>query len=65
MLEHAHALLGRGRCLAALGDPDARQPLLEARMLFERMAARPRIAECDALMNESAPLSRTGERGQS
>lgn len=59
VLEHAHALLGWGRCLAALGDPEAEQPLRDARILFERMGARPAIAECDALLSGTAPLSRT------
>src|SRR5207245_7654572 len=31
VLERAHALLGQGRCLTALADPDADQPLRQAR----------------------------------
>ena len=50
VLEQAYALLGQGRCLAALGDPAADRPLLEARRLFSQMGARPRVAECDRLL---------------
>ena len=57
MLEQAHALLGQGRCLTALRDPDARAPLREARELFDRMGARPRVEECDALIAEAGKLS--------
>jgi len=49
--ERAHALLGRGRCLLALGRPDpAAAPLREARSIFARLRARPALAEVDALL---------------
>jgi hypothetical protein len=35
--EHAHALLGQGRCLLALADPAAEQPLHPAAELFSSM----------------------------
>ena len=42
--ERAYALLGQGRCLAALGRPEATTPLREARRLFDSLGlqARPR-----------------------
>jgi len=57
VLEQAHALLGQGRCLFALGDPTADQPLREARRLFDRMGARPGVAECEALIAQASRLS--------
>jgi class 3 adenylate cyclase/tetratricopeptide (TPR) repeat protein len=38
--EHAHALLGTGRCLARLAHHEARDRLLEARAIFARLGAR-------------------------
>ena len=49
--EQAHALAGLGRCLLALGETEegiAR--LREARGIWERLRATPRIAEIDALL---------------
>ncbi len=51
--EQALALLGWGRCLVALGEPGAQQPLREARALFVEMGARPRINECDTLIAQA------------
>jgi tetratricopeptide (TPR) repeat protein len=51
--ERAYALLGQGRCLAALGKPEAEGPLREARDLFASMGYRPALAETDALLGES------------
>ena len=49
--EEAHALLGRGRCLVALGRTgEAAEPLAAARELFARLEARPALAETDALL---------------
>ena len=48
--ERAYALLGQGRCLAALGQPGAQEPLVEARELFASMGYRPALAETDALL---------------
>jgi len=48
--ERAYALLGQGRCLAALGKPDADEPLGEARELFASMGFGPALAETDALL---------------
>src|SRR5207245_2819755 len=39
--EHAHALLGQGRCLLAPADPAAEQPLRQAAELFSSMGYRP------------------------
>jgi hypothetical protein len=57
VLEQAHALLGQGRCLTALADPEADQPLRQARALFDRMGARPRINDCDTLIARASKLS--------
>jgi tetratricopeptide (TPR) repeat protein len=50
VLEEAYALLGQGRCLTVIGDPDADQPLGQARLLFAAMGARPRVEECNTLI---------------
>ena len=51
--ERAYALLGQGRCLAALGQPEAQEPLREARELFASMGYRPALAETDALLEQT------------
>jgi hypothetical protein len=51
--ERAYALLGQGRCLAALGQADAEQPLREARELFASMGYKPALAETEALLGET------------
>jgi class 3 adenylate cyclase/tetratricopeptide (TPR) repeat protein len=48
--ERAYALLGQGRCLAALGKPEAEEPLRDARELFASMGYKPALAETDALL---------------
>ncbi|MGZ4407505.1 MAG: hypothetical protein ACXVY6_01780, partial [Gaiellaceae bacterium] len=50
--ERAYALLGQGRCLRALGEPAAEQPLREARKLFQSIGYKPALAETDALLNQ-------------
>ena len=52
--ERAYALLGQGRCLAALGKPGAEGPLREARELFASMGYRPALSETEALLAETA-----------
>jgi tetratricopeptide (TPR) repeat protein len=47
--EQAHALLGQGRCLVALEDPDAERALAEATELFRAMGYRPALAEAESL----------------
>ena len=56
--EHAYALLGQGRCLAALGRPEAKEPLHEARELFASMGYEPALARIEALLaqDEAAAL---------
>jgi hypothetical protein len=56
--ERAYALLGQGRCLAALGKPEAEAPLREAHELFASMGYKPARAETDALLGptEAAAL---------
>ena len=51
--ERAYALLGQGRSLAALGQPEAQKPLREARELFASMGYRPALAETDALLERT------------
>ena len=51
--ERGYALLGQGRCLSVLGQPEAEQPLREARELFASMGYKPALAETEALLDES------------
>jgi hypothetical protein len=53
--ERAHALLGQGRCLHALGRSGADGPLREAHELFASMGYRPALAETDALLEQVTP----------
>jgi hypothetical protein len=50
--ERAYALLGQGRCLAALDEPVAAEPLREARELFASMGYRPALSETEVLLGE-------------
>ena len=50
--ERAYALLGQGRCLAALGKPEAESPLRAARELFASMGYKPALAETDELLTQ-------------
>ncbi len=52
--ELAYALLGQGRCLVALGQPEADEPLREAKELFTSMGYKPALAETEALLAETA-----------
>jgi len=52
--ERAEALLGRGRCLVALGEPGAEEPLSEARELFASMGHRSALDETQALLEQTA-----------
>jgi class 3 adenylate cyclase len=56
--ERAYALLGQGRCLAALGRPEAEEPLREARQLFASMGYEPALAETEALLGGSETAAR-------
>ena len=51
--ERAYALLGEGRCLSALGKPEAEEPLRNARDLFASMGYRPALAETEALLSRT------------
>ena len=51
--ELAYALLGQGRCLVALGMPEADSPLGEARDLFTAMGYAPAVSETDALLHRA------------
>jgi hypothetical protein len=48
--ERAHALLGEGRCLAALAKPEMKQPLRQARDLFASINYRLALEETEALL---------------
>jgi hypothetical protein len=53
--EEAHALLGQGRCLMALGRAPKAAPVLEqARAIFEKLGAKPALEETEKLLAESA-----------
>jgi hypothetical protein len=47
--EQAYALLGLGRSLLALDDPEAERPLAEAAELFRAMGYRPALADAESL----------------
>ncbi|MGA7989034.1 MAG: adenylate/guanylate cyclase domain-containing protein [Candidatus Dormiibacterota bacterium] len=51
--ELAYALLGKGRCLVALGTPGADGPLREARDLFTAMGYAPALNETDTLLQRA------------
>jgi hypothetical protein len=51
--EHAHALLGQGRCLLALDDPAAQQPLHQAAELFRSMGYKPALAETETVLHQT------------
>ena len=50
VLEHALALLGQGRCLAALARPDAADLLQAAHRHLKDLGARPPAAEASTLL---------------
>ena len=52
--ELAYALLGQGRCLSTLGQPEAEQPLREAEALFRSMGFAPALRETDSLRQQIA-----------
>jgi hypothetical protein len=55
--ERAYAMLGHGRCLLALGDADAANPLADARRIFAAIGYRPAQAEAEALLGRSKAIS--------
>jgi class 3 adenylate cyclase/tetratricopeptide (TPR) repeat protein len=56
--EQAFALLGEGRCLAALGRPtEATRALKQAREIFDALGAAPALAEIDTLLEQADTLS--------
>jgi hypothetical protein len=52
--ERAYALLGQGRCLCALGRPEAEEPLREAREMFASMGYKPAVAKTEVLLEQTA-----------
>jgi hypothetical protein len=56
--ERAYALLDQGRCMVALADPAAEQPLRQAAELFSSMGYRPALTETETLLEQTtAPAS--------
>jgi tetratricopeptide (TPR) repeat protein len=56
--EHAHALLGHGRCLIDLGQPHHAAPILhQSRALFDQLGAMSALAETDALLQQATAVS--------
>jgi len=55
--ERAYALLGQGRCLVALEDPAAEEPLRQAAEMFSSMGSRPALAETEALIAQTTALA--------
>jgi hypothetical protein len=51
--ERAYALLGQGRSLHALADPEAEQPLRIARELFALMGYKPALEQTDAVLQQA------------
>ena len=58
--ERAYAVLGQGRCLAALNKPEAREPLRLAQELFALMGYNPALAQAQALLGETTLRSAAG-----
>ena len=54
--ERAYALLGQGRCLLAIGEAEAGEPLRNARELFEQMGYRPPLAEAESLLTHAPTI---------
>ena len=50
--ERAYAVLGQGRCLGSLGDPDADRLLRDARGLFVSLGYRPAVAQAESLLEQ-------------
>lgn len=56
--EQGQALLGQGRCLSMLRDPRARNPLQEARRIFDGLSAAPYVKASDELIAGRPPGAR-------
>jgi class 3 adenylate cyclase/tetratricopeptide (TPR) repeat protein len=54
VLEHGRTLLGLGRCLTRMAQPQAHEPLMEASAIFTGLRARPLVAETDGWLRQSA-----------
>ena len=62
--EEAQALLGRGRCLVALGRaPEAVPALKQAHEIFLRLGAKPALAEIDRVLDGTAATPLAAKRG--
>jgi tetratricopeptide (TPR) repeat protein len=57
VLEHAQTLLGLGRCLTTMAQPQAHAPLMEARAIFADLRAGPLIVETDRWLRQSTAQS--------
>ena len=61
-LERGRALLGAGRCLLALGRPEARLRLQDARAVLASLNAEPLLAEVDAALGNATGLRHSRRR---
>jgi class 3 adenylate cyclase/tetratricopeptide (TPR) repeat protein len=61
-LERARALLGAGRCLLALGRPEARPRLRDAREVLAPLRAWPLLTEADAAIGDPTVTRHTRRR---
>jgi tetratricopeptide (TPR) repeat protein len=57
VFEHGQTLLGLGRCLTRLAQPQAHKPLMEATAIFTGLRARPLMAEADTWLRQSTAQS--------
>jgi class 3 adenylate cyclase/tetratricopeptide (TPR) repeat protein len=57
VFEHGQTLLGLGRCLTRLAQPQAHKPLMEATAIFAGLRARPLMAETHTWLRQSTAQS--------
>jgi flagellin-specific chaperone FliS len=58
IVEHAFAVLGRGRCLLQFSRPaEATASLERARQIFAELRAAPALAETEALLDQATAVS--------
>jgi tetratricopeptide (TPR) repeat protein len=53
VFEHGQTLLGLGRCLTRMAQPQAHKPLMEATAIFTGLRARPLMVETDSWLRQS------------
>ena len=57
VFEHGQTLLGLGRCLTRLAQPQAHKPLMEATTIFTGLRARPLMVETNSWLRQSTAQS--------